>query len=161
MRRKDREITDRTQIDALLAAAKVCRVAFAADNEPYIIPLSHGYDPEANALFFHTAKEGRKIECIAANPRVRFEVEGVAEVKAGNERGCSWGPHYESTIGYGTIVELLSPEDKERALRCTMHQQAEEEMDWTFAPKMVEATRVWRLDIESVTGKRPFVPGGT
>lgn len=160
MRRKDREITDRSEIDALLGRTKVCRVAFAVENEPYVVPLSHGYDPEANALFFHTANEGRKIECIEANPRVCFEVEGRAEVKAGDERGCSWGLRYESAIGYGTIVEILSPEEKERALRCTMRQQAGEQMNWTFAPKMVEATRVWRLDIESVTGKRSFEPKG-
>ena len=160
MRREDREITDRREIDALLRRAKVCRVGFAIENEPYIVPLSHGYDPEANALFFHTAKEGRKIECIEANPSVCFEVEGLAEVKAGAEQGCSWGLRYESVIGYGTIVELLSPEEKEEALRCTMRQQAGEEMDWTFAPKMLEATRVWRLDIESVSGKRSFTPEG-
>ncbi len=114
-RRKDRQITDRSEIDALLSQAKVCRVAFAVDNEPYVVPLSHGYDPEASALFFHTAREGRKIECIEANPRVCFEVEGLAEVKAGDERGCSWGLRYESVIGYGTIVEILFPEEKERA----------------------------------------------
>ena len=161
MRRKDREITDRSEIDALLSQARVCRVAFAIDDEPYIVPLSPAYDPEANALFFHTAKEGRKIECIEANPRVCFEVEGHTEVKAGDERGCSWGLRYESVIGYGTIVEIRSPEEKERALRCTMRQQAGKEMDWTFAPKMIEATRVWRLDIESVTGKRSFESEGT
>jgi len=33
-------------------------------------------------------------------------------------------------------------------------------MEWIFAPKMVEATRVWRLDIESVTGKKSFEPKG-
>jgi nitroimidazol reductase NimA-like FMN-containing flavoprotein (pyridoxamine 5'-phosphate oxidase superfamily) len=161
MRRKDREITDRTEIDALLSRAKVCRVAFAVGNEPYVVPLSHGYDPKASALFFHTAKEGRKIECITANPRVCFEVEGLVEVKPGDERGCSWGLRYESVIGYGTIVELVSPDEKVQALRWTMRQQAEEETDWTFAPKRVETTRVWRLDIESVRGKRSFKPEGS
>ena len=158
MRRKDREITDRTEIDALLSRSKVCRVAFAVDSEPYLVPLSHGYDAKDGALFFHTAKEGRKIDCIEANPRVCFEVEGLAEVKEGDERACSWGARYESVIGFGTIVELTSAEEKERALRCTMGQQAGEEKSWTFAPKMVEATRVWRLDIESLTGKRSVRP---
>ena len=158
MRRKDREISDRAEIDALLLRTKVCRVAFAVGGEPYIVPLSHGYDSEAGALFFHTAKEGKKIGCIEANPRVCFEVEGTAEVKEGDDRGCSWGVRYESVIGYGTISELVSLEDKELALRCTMRQQAGRDADWTFAPKMVDATRVWRLDIESVTGKRSFKP---
>ena len=161
MRRKDREITDRDEIDALLGQAKVCRVAFAVGGEPYVVPLSPGYDPASNALFFHTAKEGKKVECIEANPRVCFEVEGRVEIKEGDERACSWGVRYESVIGYGTIVELVSPEEKERALRWTMRQQAGKEVDWTFAPKMVDATRVWRLDIESMTGKRSFKPGSS
>lgn len=158
MRRKDRQITDRNEIDVLLGRTKICRVALAIDSEPYIVPLSHGYAPEANALFLHTADEGRKIDCIEANPRVCFEVEGPAEVKVGDESACSWELRYESAIGYGTMVELLSPEEKEDALRCMMRQQSGRETDWTFAPKMLETTRVWRLDIESVTGKRSFTP---
>ncbi len=154
MRRKDREITDRAEIDALLLRTRVCRVAFAVAGEPYLVPLSHGYDPKAGALFFHTAKEGKKIDCIEANSRVCFEVEGTVEVKEGDERACSWGVRYESVIGYGTIVEVTSTEDREHALRCLTEQQAGQTMDWTFNEKAVAATRVWRLDIESLTGKR-------
>ncbi len=156
MRRKDREITDRTEIDALLGQTKVCRVAFAVASEPYLVPLSHGYDPTSNAIFFHTAGEGKKIECIEANPRVCFEVEGRVEVKEGDERACSWGVRYESVIGFGTIVELVSPEEKRRALACVADQQAGRSTEWTMDEKVVSGTRVWRVDIESVTGKRSF-----
>ena len=158
MRRKDREITDRAEIDSILKKARVCRVAFSIQNEPYIIPLSHGYDAQAKALFFHTAKEGKKIDCIEANPRVCFEVEGRIEVKRGDERACSWSMHYESVIGHGVIVEVTSPDDREHALRCLTEQQAGQEMDWTFEDKAMAATRVWRLDIVSITGKRAFPP---
>jgi len=160
MRLKDREITDRAEIDQLLNTAKVCRVAFAVGDEPYVIPLSHGYDAEAEALFFHTAKEGKKIDCIEANPRVCFEVEGQVEVKEGDERACSWGVRYESVIGFGTIVEVLSPTEKERAVLCLTEQQANRTTDWKIDPKGISGTRVWRLDIESVTGKRSFTPEG-
>jgi len=158
MRRKDRQITDRAEIDDILKKSVVCRVSFAVDGEAYIVPLSHGYDSEASALFFHTAKEGKKIECIEANPRVCFEVEGVVEVKRGDEHACSWGVRYESVIGYGTIVEADSAEEREHALRCLTEQQAGQTMNWTFNEKAVAATRVWRLDIESMTGKRSFKP---
>jgi len=161
MRRKDREITDRTEIAALLGRAKVYRVAFAVAGEPYVVPLSYGYDPEANALFFHTARAGKKIDCIEANPRVCFEVEGRVEVKEGDERACSWGVRYESVIGFGTISELVSPEEKDRALACVAEQQAGRSMQWTTDEKAVSGTRVWRIDIESVTGKRSFVPETT
>ncbi len=158
MRRKDREITDRAEIDAILRKAKVCRVAFAVGDEPYIVPLSHGYDGEANALFFHTAKEGKKNECIEANSHVCFEVEGTVEINAGDERACSWGVRYESVIGHGTIVEVVSPAEKKSALLCLTEQQAGRSMEWTIDEKALAGPRVWRLDIESVTGKRSFTP---
>jgi len=154
MRRQDRKIADRAGIDALLARAVVCRVAFAVENEPYVVPLSPGYDAQANALYFHTAREGRKIDCIEANPRVCFEVEGLVETKAGDARGCTWSVRYESVIGYGTMSELLSREERERALRCILDQQSGRRIHWTFEPEMLSVTRVWRLDIEQVTGKR-------
>ena len=91
MRKKEREITEREEIDAILSSSAVCRIAFAVHDEPYLVPLSHGYDAKEGLLFFHTAVAGRKIDCIAANPRVCFEVEGRVRVKAGDARACSWG----------------------------------------------------------------------
>jgi len=158
MRKKEREITDRTEIDAILSKTKVLRVAFAVDNEPYVVPLSHGYDAGAGVLHFHTAVEGQKLDCIAANPRVCFEVEGPSQVKEGDERGCSWGMLYESVIGYGTIREIVDPEAKEAALQQIMRQQSGRDGDWSFAPKVAAVTRVWGLTIESVTGKRSGPP---
>jgi nitroimidazol reductase NimA-like FMN-containing flavoprotein (pyridoxamine 5'-phosphate oxidase superfamily) len=158
MRRKDREITDRSEIDALLGRSTVCRVGFAVDNEPYVVPLSHGYDAAAEALLLHTAEAGKKIECIEANPRVCFEVEGLVEVKEGDERACSWGVRYESVIGFGTIVEITDPAEKARACLILTEQQAGRSMEWTTNEKALAGTRVWRLDVESVTGKRSFVP---
>jgi nitroimidazol reductase NimA-like FMN-containing flavoprotein (pyridoxamine 5'-phosphate oxidase superfamily) len=154
MRMKEREIGDRCEIDTILRNAAICRVAFAVGEEPYIIPLSHGYDAEAGALYFHTASEGRKIDCIAANPRVCFEVEGSVAMKEGDARGCTWSLRYESVIGYGAIREIVDADEREKALRRIMRQQSGRDADWTFAPKVLARTRVWSLRIESVTGKR-------
>ena len=161
MRNREREITDRTEIDAILAGTKVVRVAFAVGNDPYVVPLSHGYDPDAGALYVHTAVEGRKIDCIAANPRVCFEVEGDARVKEGDERACSWGVRFESVIGHGTIREIVDAPERERALLRIMRQQSGREANWTFADKVLRRTRLWAIEIESVTGKRSGSPRRT
>jgi len=158
MRKKEREITDRSEIDAILTKTRTVRVAFAVENEPYIVPLSHGFDADAGALYFHSAVEGRKVDCIEANPRVCFEVEGESTVKEGDDRACSWGLLYESVIGYGTIRLLEDREERERALRCIMRQQSDRDADWSFVDKVLEVTRVWALKIESVTGKRSGPP---
>ena len=158
MRRHDREITKRCEIDAILSRETVCRIAFAVDGEPYIVPLSYGFDPAAGDLILHTAATGKKTDCIEANPRVCFEIEGASEVKSGDRNACTWGAHYESVIGHGTIVEVLDAEEKRGALCHLMRQQSGTESDWTFADSSLATTRVWRIRIESVTGKRSAAP---
>ncbi len=154
MRRGEREITDLAEVQALLHRARICRLAFAVRSEPYIVPLCYGFDVGANALFFHTAREGRKIEFIMENPHVCFEIEGRAELRQGGADGCAWGMAYESVIGYGVLSEVREPAEKICALQCLMRHQAGRDAEWTFGEDSLEATRVWRLDIQSMTGKR-------
>ncbi|HEX3002087.1 MAG TPA: pyridoxamine 5'-phosphate oxidase family protein [Methanoregula sp.] len=73
MRRKDREITDRAEMEAILAEAQVCRLALADGNAPYIVPLCFGY--ENNTLWIHSARDGKKVELIRKNPQCCVEVD--------------------------------------------------------------------------------------
>ena len=156
MRRKDREITDREDIDRIIRGAQVCRVALAVDSEPYIVPLSFGYDGEA--FYFHTARRGRKIDMIAANPRVCFELEGDVETSPDPVDACDWGLAYESVVGYGTVSESTSREEKAHGLDQIMVQYSGRE--WGFEAANLDDVRVWRLAVESVTGKRCPAPAG-
>jgi hypothetical protein len=153
MRRSEREVTSRDEIDAILLRERILRIAFAVDNEPYVVPLSYGYDQEKGALYLHTSGVGRKLEFIARNPRVCFEVEGPTSLRPADE-ACAWGLNYESVVGYGRVSEVVDSAEKVHALRCLMCQQTGENTTWTFAAKELSATRVWALSIESVTGKR-------
>jgi nitroimidazol reductase NimA-like FMN-containing flavoprotein (pyridoxamine 5'-phosphate oxidase superfamily) len=149
MRRKEKEITDRQEIDQILAEAQVCRLAFARDNEPYLVPLFFGYD--GSRLYFHTAREGRKLEFLAANPRVCFEVERNVEVIA-RDQACNWSAHFESVIGCGQVTEMTENSDKEVGLNLIMRHYSGQ--DWPFDPSLFASTRVWCIDIQSLTGKR-------
>jgi len=150
MRRADRQITAREEIDGILDAAQVCRLAFARQNEPYVVPVSFGYD--GAALYFHTASAGRKLDFIAANNRVCFEVEHDVRLQPHPESACSWGFAFESVIGYGHASELVSPEERSYGLRQVMRHYAGRE--YAFEPRNLASVRVWRVDIESMTGKR-------
>jgi nitroimidazol reductase NimA-like FMN-containing flavoprotein (pyridoxamine 5'-phosphate oxidase superfamily) len=149
MRRKEKEITDRQEIDQILAEARVCRVAFARDNEPYLVPLFFGYD--GSRLYFHTAREGLKLEFLAANPRVCFEVERAVEIVS-RDQACNWSAYFESLIGCGQVTEMTKIEEKEYGLNQIMHHYSGQ--DWQFDPSQFASTRVWCIDIESLTGKR-------
>lgn len=151
LRRADKEMTSREEIDAVLQAAEVCRLALAVAGEPYLVPLSFGYD--GRRLFFHTALEGRKLEMLAANPRACFEVETGVRLLRHPERACSWSFAFASVIGHGTVRELLEPGERRAALEAIMAHYGGEGA-WNFPDATLARTRVWALEIESVTGKR-------
>jgi hypothetical protein len=44
MRRKDRVITDRAEIDEILACSKVMHLALADHDVPFLVPLFYTYD---------------------------------------------------------------------------------------------------------------------
>jgi len=150
MRRKEKQITEREEIDAIIHASSVCRMAMAHDNQPYIVPLSFGYD--GNAIYIHTADTGMKIDMILANPNVCFEFEHQVKIMSDDNKACNWSFSYQSVIGFGTIGELKDPSQKEEGLNHIMRHYDGKE--WTFNPKAVAKTRVWKITIDTLHGKR-------
>jgi nitroimidazol reductase NimA-like FMN-containing flavoprotein (pyridoxamine 5'-phosphate oxidase superfamily) len=149
VRRSEKEITDRNAIDAVIRQCQVCRLGLADGDAPYIVPLSFGYD--GHCLYFHCAAQGRKLDILRRNPRVCFEfdiVEGLIEAEA----PCGWGMRYRSVIGMGTVHFVEDPEAKHRALSRIMAQYASGRFD--FPEKVVDATVVFKVAVESVTGKQ-------
>ena len=78
MRRKDREITDIRTITAILDRCKTACIAMTDGNLPYVVPLSYGYEIEEYTLilYFHCAREGRKLDMLKSNNNVCFTVFG-------------------------------------------------------------------------------------
>lgn len=150
MRRTDKEIVHHDTILKIVRDCEVCRLGLAVGGEPYVVPVSFGFDGES--IFFHTAKEGKKIEMMTANPRVCVQFERKVELVTDDEDACSWTFNFESVIGFGTVRELLGEEEKALGLNRIMRHYSGR--DWSFAEPHLQATRVWRVDLEILTGKR-------
>ena len=146
-------IGDRTEIDEIIRRGEVCRIAFARENTPYLVPVSFGYD--GKAIYFHTGRRGRKIEFMTANPTVCFEVECDVELMAAGTNPCRWSFAYRSVIGTGGVAELTEPAEKRGALdRIVAHYRTDGDVDFTYEPDMLEKVRVWKIEIGTVTGKQ-------
>jgi nitroimidazol reductase NimA-like FMN-containing flavoprotein (pyridoxamine 5'-phosphate oxidase superfamily) len=149
MRRSEREITGRAVIDAIIRQCLVCRLGLSDGEEPYIVPLCFGYDGEA--LYFHSASDGRKIDILRKNSRVCFEFdipEGMREA----EEGCRWGIKYRSVIGFGTAEIVDDQEDKKKALGIIMAQYSGRK--YVFPEDAVARTAVIKVAIARITGKQ-------
>ena len=149
LRRKEKEITKTDEIESIIRKSKVCRLGLADDVWPYIVPLCFGY--RNNALYFHTAKEGRKIEILKRNNQVCFEFDTQTDLKPG-EKACAWGMKYRSVIGYGTALLIENPEQKREGLDIIMAQYADGAFE--YSQKAFKEALVIKVEIESMTGKK-------
>lgn len=155
MRRRDKAIGDRREIDRIISEIPVCRLGLSDEEGVYIVPMSFAYDPSGGGtLFFHSAKKGRKIDCIRRSNRATFEIDRMIELTARRpDEACTWSMSYESVMGYGKITLVDDPTEKRAALDRIMYRYAHRD-GWDYPETMLQQTAVIQLQIEEMTGKR-------
>src|SRR5215510_10987193 len=121
MRRKDREIMDINEKMAIIGKCKVCRLGLSENNYPYIIPLNYGFtfENEKLTLFFHGAKEGKKIEIIKNNNNACFEIDCDGKLIE-RDKPSNYSYEYKSIIGFGKLYFLETNEEKINGLNNLM-----------------------------------------
>jgi nitroimidazol reductase NimA-like FMN-containing flavoprotein (pyridoxamine 5'-phosphate oxidase superfamily) len=149
MRRKDKQIGDPAVIEAIIRRSLVCRLAMADEGQPYMIPISFGY--QNRCLYFHSAAEGKKIEILRKNPRVCFEFDVDLNLKK-SDRPCRWGMKFKSVVGFGTARFIEDAGEKRRALAAILSQYSSER--FTFSDAEVNGVTVFCVKIEEITGKQ-------
>jgi uncharacterized protein len=149
MRRKDKEVLDRQQIDRIIEKAEVCHLGLCRDGQPYVVPVSYGYD--GTRLYVHTASEGTKIDYWTASPRICFEVEYDVQIIQSETVACNWGHSFYSVIGFGRIEEIKDTDQKVIALNQIMRHYSGR--GWDFGSGMLAKTRIWAIIVEEISGK--------
>lgn len=148
MRRKDREITDRAAIDAVIDAGRVLYLALADDNIPFVVPVFYAYDH--TGLYFHCARVGTKVRIMERNPAVCFAISldhGIIE----SEAACDFEACHRTVIGSGRAVFVTDEAAKIAALDRIVARFTPQHFDY---PKTnLAATAVVRIEIDSVKGK--------
>lgn len=150
MRKKDREIKDRELLESIIRRAPVCRIGLSEDNVPYVIPLNFGY--KDNFLYFHSAKEGKKIDMIRKNRNLCFEVDIEHELVQG-ENPCDWSMKYYSVIGFGKAFLVEDYEKKRRALDIISEHYGGKP-SFEYPENSVNNVAIIEVKIESMTGKK-------
>lgn len=149
MRRRDREVTDRAEIDAIIQAGKVMHLALADNNIPFVVPLFYAYD--GAALFFHSATAGTKIEILQRNPVVCFEIttdHGVIE----SDTACDFEAKHRTVIGRGHADFVEDTAQKVAILNRIVALFTDKPL--VLPPENVARTAVVRIAIDSVKGKK-------
>ena len=153
MRRKDREVTDKAKVEEIIRGCHCCRLGFNDDGEVYILPLNFGWEKKEDTyvLYFHGAKEGRKIDLIGKNPKVGFEMDRGYSLRPG-EIGGECTASFQSIIGNGVVEMVEDKDEKIHGLTLIMNHNAGPKA-WTFSEPMLQAVAVFRMTVEKMSCK--------
>jgi len=148
MRREDRRLDDTAAMALLKRGEYGILSTTGKDNRPYGIPVN--YVVMEDAIFFHCATEGRKLENITANRGVSFCVVGRTELLPEK-----FSTRYESVVVSGDAGVVEEPELKEKALNALVGKYAPGNMDAgkAYIEKLMDKTAVVRISIDHLIGK--------
>lgn len=152
LNRPNRELTQATDINAILMNGKYAVIAMCRDNEPYVVTLSYGFDINKRSLYFHCATQGLKLDFLRCNKRVCATV-----IEDGGYVMDECGHEYKSVVMWGDMHILTDLDEKKHGMEMlllhleekTSVQQEKLLKSDGFYSKM----EILRLDIDQIHGK--------
>lgn len=114
---------------------------------PYALPMNFYYDADENVLYFHSGKEGHKMDAIKRHNKASFCI-----YDRGYHQDGHWSLHIKSVIVFGKIrtVEHWS-RDMMRAF-CRKYTADDAYIENEIA-QFADKTAVLALEIENMIGK--------
>jgi nitroimidazol reductase NimA-like FMN-containing flavoprotein (pyridoxamine 5'-phosphate oxidase superfamily) len=147
LRRKDRGLDARAAMELLAAGEYGVLSTAGKDAQPYGIPLSYIY--RNDAIYFHCALDGHKLENIAANPGVSFCVVGKTRVLPEK-----FATEYESAVAFGVASEVQGDERADALLwLLEKYSPGFIEEGKKYIDKLDSVTKVMKITITHLSGK--------
>lgn len=161
-RRKDRAVEDDAWIEAFLQRAPYAVIATSYEGQPFINTNLFVYDPGARAIYFHTNREGRTRFNLEANPRACFSVSEMGRLLPA-DTALEFSVEYSGVTAFGQVRVLSDESEAKHGLQLLLdkyfpHLHPGQEYR-PIQPEELDRTAVYRLDIESWSGKRKAIPG--
>jgi nitroimidazol reductase NimA-like FMN-containing flavoprotein (pyridoxamine 5'-phosphate oxidase superfamily) len=157
VRRRDRAVEDEAWLRAKLDGAAFGVLAMADGDQPLVNVNLFGFDADRRALYLHTARLGRTRETIEKNPKVCFVVADMGRLLPADE-ALEFSVEYESVVVFGRASVVEDGEEVRHGLQLLLDRYAPHlRPDRDYRPitsEEVRRTSVFRLDIESWSGKR-------
>ena len=103
-------------------------------------------------LYFHSAKEGKKIDMIKNNSNACFGIDCDTKLVEG-EKPCDYGYEFKSIIGFGKIVFLDTIDEKITGLNYLMKQQTGKDIKFDFEENKLRNVVVFKMLVDEFSGK--------
>ncbi len=159
LRRSDRS-ADEAWIREFIHEAPVGVLATASEGQPFVNSNLFVYDESRHAIYLHTARTGRTRSNLEFDGKVSFTVFEMGRLLPADE-ALEFSVEYGGVVVFGTGVVVPEPVEAERALQLLLDKYAphlKPGRDYRpITADELKRTSVFRLDIESWSGKRKFV----
>ena len=151
IRRKEKAIIETSKMKEIISNAKHITIAMCNNDEPYLVTISHGYNPESNVIYFHCANEGKKIDFIKKNN----VVWGQALIDKGYVLGkCD---HLYATTQFRGKVSFINDFEEKRNALINMirklEDNPEEAINKQITEKAVKHICIGKIIIDYMSGK--------
>ena len=148
-----------TEAREYLAARNEGRLATVdPDGQPYITPLN--YIVHDGKIYFHCAVKGHKLDNIAAESRVCFEVSHT-EKSVFTAKTCNCSTRYISVLVFGKARLIEGKDEKVRILNAVSDYFAAGRPYQPVDAAGVDGCSVVEISIEKISGKRNVDPPAT
>ncbi len=154
MRRADREITDINKINEYLKTAPFMNLAINNENSfPYIVALNYGFEMIDNdiILYFHCAKQGRKINLLNENNLVGVQITSKSDLKR-TEKAADYSTYYSSVYLEGVATLLEDKNDKIHGLNLLM-KNVDFKGELSYPESVLNATYVYKIVCKNYSAK--------
>lgn len=147
MRRFKQEIPENECIDILKKQPRGVLAVYGEDGYPYAFPMDYIYMNEK--IYFHCAKEGHKLDAIAADNRVSFCV-----MDEGFRKDGDWALNIRSIVIFGRVKKIDDADESLKIVRqiglkyYPSAESVEDEIN-----KAISRVQILELSIDHMTGK--------
>lgn len=160
VRRQDRAITDEGWIKSFLKRAAFGVLATVHDGQPFAHNNIFVYDEAAHAIYLHTARLGRTPTNLQTPAKVCFTVAEMGRLLPA-DTALEFSVEYAGVVIFGQGCTLEDPVEAEHGLQILLdkyfpHLRPGEHYR-PIQPEELKRTAVYRIDIESWSGKQKKV----
>ena len=151
MRRNDRAQDQAFSLELIDRCTHGVIAISTGEPAPYCLPLS--FVRVGDSLYFHCAREGRKVDLLRRFPQVC--VTFVGGDRPAFVRPAMYSTYFQSAIVTGTASEVEDPNERLQALRALCQKLTPEYADHFEAvtQQSLEAAAFWKVRIGGLSGK--------
>lgn len=150
MRREKQQVSEEACKRILTEEKRAAFSVMGDDGYPHTIPINFYYDEADNKIYFHGAKEGKKIDAMKQCNKVCLTTWNQGYKKEGH-----WEWNATSVVVFGRVTPVTDPDVAESRLRklAAKYYPTEEEVEEEMTSSSAKHVLVLSIEIEHMTGK--------